>query len=98
MFKKAVDLILHMNDFTLNYHIQTLNQLTYKNLRAEAEVLSLDNSEEYKTKLLQQSLDVYTKLSLPIDYDNQLKPDKLVQAILTAPEEVNEKTVTLFLD
>lgn len=98
MFKKSIDLILHMNDYTLNYHIQTLNQLTYKNLLAEAEVLSLNNSEEHKTKLLQQSLDIYTKLSLPINHDTQLKPDKMVQAILTAPEEDNEKTVTLFLD
>ena len=83
LFKKAIELIRHMNEFTLNYYIQMLNQLTYKNLRAEAEVLALDNSEPFKTKLLQQSLDVYTKISLPIDYDSNLKPDKLVQSILT---------------
>lgn len=98
LFKKAIDLILHMNDFTINYHVEMLNQFTYNNLRLEAEVLVTDNTEAYKEKLLKQSVDVYTKTSLPIDYDTQLKPKKLVASILTAPIEQPNKTVSLFLE
>lgn len=98
LFKKAIDLILHMNDFTINYHVQMLNQFTYNNLRLEAEVLAVDNSTAYKEKLLKQSIDMYTKTSLPIDYDTQLKPKKLVESILAAPAAAPEKTVSLFLE
>lgn len=98
LFKKAIDLIEHMNKNTLRYYIQMLNQLTYRNLRAETKEIALGNSEEFKTKLLRQSLDIYSKLSLPIDYNNNLKPDKLLESILAFPDEEEEKIVTLFLE
>lgn len=98
LFEKAIDLILHMNEFTMNYHVQVLNQLTYSNLRLEAEVLSVDNSHTYKEKLLKQSIEMYTKISLPIDYETQLKPKKLVESILTAPKIETKNTISLFLE
>lgn len=98
LFKKAIDLILHMNDYTINYHVQMVNQFTYKNLRLEAEVLVTDNTAAYKEKLLKQSIDVYAKTSLPIDYDTQLKPKKMLESILRPPAEDTNKTVKLFLE
>lgn len=98
LFKKAIDLILHMNDFTISYHVDMLNQFTYNNLRLEAEVLATDNTEAYKEKLLRQSINMYTKISLPIDYNAQLKPENLIASILTTNAEPSNKTVSLFLD
>lgn len=95
LFKKAIDLIMHMSNYTMRYYIQMLNQLTYRNLRLEAEILASDDTTAYKKKLLAQSIDAYTKVSLPIDYDTQLKPQTLLQSLLALPEDT---TVNAFTD
>lgn len=98
-FKKALTLIKHMSEHTMGYYTQKLNTLTYHNLRAEAEVLATENNEIYKELLLQQSLNIFTKLTLPYDYQNNVRADKIVANLLKPKQAVElQNTKQLFLD
>lgn len=97
-FHKAIELIRHMNEHTIHYYIQQMNQLTYKNLRAEAEILAENKEEHVKLKLFQQSLNVYAKVALPIDFDQQLKPSEIVEDLLSVDNLPDEKIKLHFIE
>lgn len=97
-FKKAIELILHMDSHTLPYYIQRLNQLSYSNLRSEARLLVSKEGETYKMELLQQTLTIYSKVALPLDYQSLLKPADVVTRVL-AEDSLSEETIQLqFID
>jgi len=99
LFKKALNLIIHMSEFPLKYQTNRLNELTTRNLQREAQLLISSDSENVKKQLMNQSIDMYTKLSLPIEYNQQTKPAKLVESILdTSHAKNNEKDMQSFLN
>lgn len=99
LFKKAIDLIRHMDSFTINYHVDVLNQFTFENLRHEArEIASLKLNYQQKKTLLKQSIHLYTKNTLPVDFNQKLLPHQIITSILEKPLMKNEEIESLFLN
>lgn len=99
LFKKALDLIRHMDSFTINYHVDVLNQFTFENLQLEArEIINLNPDHRQKQTMLRQSVHLYTKNSLPADFNQKLMPQQIITSILEKPSMQNESTESLFLN
>ncbi|WP_449402551.1 hypothetical protein [Exiguobacterium artemiae] len=98
LFKKAVDLIRHMNAFTIDHHVDLLNQFTFESLQLEArEIMRLEPSYRQKERLLEQSVHLYAKNTLPIDFSQGVVPQKIITSILDKPMVKDEEIESLFL-
>ncbi|EZP58372.1 hypothetical protein [Exiguobacterium sp. RIT341] len=99
LFKKALDLIRHMDSFTINYHVDVLNQFTFENLQLEArEIMNLNPDHVQKQIMLRQSVHLYTKTSLPADFNQKLMPQQIITSILEKPSMQNGSIESLFLN
>lgn len=99
LFKKAVDLIRHMNAFTIDHHVDLLNQFTFEILQLEArEIMRLEPSHQQRERLLEQSVQLYTKNALPIDFSQGVVPQRIITSILEKPSKKDEGIESLFLD
>jgi len=99
LFKKAVDLIRHMNAFTINHHVDLLNQFTFESLQLEArEIMRLEPSHEQREQLLEQSVHLYAKNTLPVDFSQGVVPQGIITSILDKPAMKDEGIESLFLN
>lgn len=99
LFKKAIDLVRHMDAFTINHHVDVLNQFTFETLQLEAkEIMKLELGHGRRGKLLEQSVHLYSKNTLPVDFDQGLVPQRVVTSILDKPSKKDEGIASLFLD
>ncbi|WP_393964670.1 hypothetical protein [Exiguobacterium sp. S22-S28] len=99
LFKKAVDLVRHIDAFTINHHVDVLNQFTFETLQLEAqEIMGLDPDHGRRLKLLKQSVHLYAKNTLPVAFDQGLVPQRVVTSILEKPSKKDEGIASLFLD
>lgn len=99
LFKKAVDLVRHMDAFTINHHVDVLNQFTFDTLQLEAKkIMRLELDHGRRGKLLEQSVHLYSKNTLPVDFDQRLVPQQVVTSILDKQSKKDEGIESLFLD
>lgn len=99
LFTKAIDLIRHMEGFTIPHHVDVLNQFTFETLQLEAkEIIGLEPNHGLRGELLKQSVHLYTKNTLPVDFDQGLIPQMVVTSILEKPLKKDEGIASLFLD
>lgn len=99
LFKKAVDLIRHMNAFTIDHHVNLLNQFTFENLKLEArEIIKLEPNYGQRERLLKQSVHMYAKNTLPVDFNQALVPQGIITSILGKSLMKDEEIESLFLN